>query len=78
MGNCVVVKNESDYFEKLSTVLNSEACDLLMEGPKTTIGRKIKKKNSTNKISFTHDEKCKLAPWDKTIFSASTPQTSQT
>ena len=44
MGNCVVVKNKSDYFEKMITVLNSEACDLLMEGPKTTIGRKIKKK----------------------------------
>jgi len=45
MGNCVVVKNESDYFEKMSTMLNSKACDLLMEGPKTTIGRKIKKEN---------------------------------
>ena len=55
MGNCIVVKNESDYFEKMSTVLNYNAYDLLKEGPAGTTGREIKKKSSTNKISFTPD-----------------------
>ena len=61
MGNFVVVKNESDYFEKMSTVLNCKAYDLLKEGPTATIGRKItkKKKSSTDKITFTPDKKCK-------------------
>ena len=43
MGNSIVVKNESDYFEKMSTVLNSKAYDLPKEGPAVTTGRKIKK-----------------------------------
>jgi len=41
MGNFIVVKNESDYFEKMSTVLNCKAYDLLKKGPTATIGRKI-------------------------------------
>jgi hypothetical protein len=41
MEKYVVVKNESDYFEKTSTVLNCKAYDLLKEGPTATIGRKM-------------------------------------
>ena len=36
-----MLKNESDYFEKMSTVLNSEKYDLFKEGPTATAGRKI-------------------------------------
>ena len=36
-----MVKNESEYVQKLSTVLNSEAYDLLKESPTATVGRKV-------------------------------------
>jgi hypothetical protein len=61
-----VVKNKSDYFEKISTVLNSEAYDLLKEGPTATIARKIQSNSYTNKTSFTPNEKRKLAAWHNT------------
>ena len=38
-----MVNNEYDYIDSRCTVLNSEAYDLLKEGPAASVGRKIKK-----------------------------------
>jgi hypothetical protein len=61
----------------MSTVLNSKAYDLLMEGPTATFGKKIKTIPVQIKSALLQMKNLKELLGKKTIFSASTPRNSQ-